>query len=143
MRTATQEKIPTMGPLRTLSTPGDWVLSWWKRVDREVTVREPGVRTLPFFKERNSFYEYLASLGQDFGVEPRIIAKVLDPYIRADAEMWLRVLPEETAVPREQQTRARELRNISRYIAENGWRVDLTLESVPTFFDGVDWSHFD
>lgn len=132
-----------MGSLRTLSTPGDWVLSWWKRVDREVTGREAGTRTLPFFRERNSFYEYLAALGQDFGVEPRIIAKILDPYVRADAELWLSVLPEETAVPREQQTRARELRNISRYIAENGWRVDLTLEAVPSFFEGVDWLHFD
>lgn len=129
--------------MRYLVTEGDWVLSWWKRVDREVTEREPGARTLPFFKERNSFYEYLASLGQDFGVPPQIIAKILDPYVRADAELWLSVLPEETAVPREQQTRARELRNISRYIAENGWRVDLTLESVPSFFEGVDWAHFD
>lgn len=129
--------------MRYLVTEGDWVLSWWKRVDREWSEREPGERTLPFFRERNSFYEYLAALGCDFGVEPRIIAKILDPYIRADATMWLQVLPEETAVPREQQTRARELRNITEYIARNGWRVDLTLAAVPTFLDGVDWSHFD
>jgi len=129
--------------MRYLVTEGDWTLSWWKRVDREWSTRESGGRTLPFFRERNSFYEFLASLGQDFGVSPWVIARILDPYIRADAEMWLSVLPEETTVPREQQTRARELRNISRYIAENGWRVDLTLEAVPSFFDGVDWTHFD
>lgn len=129
--------------MRTLQTTGDWILAWWKRVERETTEREPGARTLPFFKERNSFYEYLASLGLDFGVPPHVIAKILDPYIRADAAMWLRVLPAETDVPKEQMTRARALRNISNYIAQNGWRVDLTLEAVPSFYDGVDWTHFD